>query len=131
MEDISVKLDGKEYKVQVEEIGSKKLRVHFDGKSYDVETKNQSEQEIVDEVVSQNSGASGKDFIKAPLPGTVVAINTKVGAKVSDGDSVVKLVAMKMENDIIAEKNGVVKEIRVKKNQSVEKDEILIVLGSF
>lgn len=128
MEEIIVKIDGKEYKVNIEEVGNGKIKVHFNGESYEVETKADIEKDIL-ETAKKKIEHEGKSVIRAPLPGTVVSINVKVGSKVSEGSSLVKLVAMKMENDIIAEKSGVVKEIRVKKNENVNKDDILVIIG--
>ncbi|MFH2028786.1 MAG: biotin/lipoyl-containing protein [Nanoarchaeota archaeon] len=127
MEDIIVTLDGKDYKVKVEENSEGKIKVHLNGKSYDVETKADIEKEIIWAGVKKSS-QEGKSAVVAPLPGTVVSINIKVGDVVKEGDSLLKLVAMKMENDIVAQKNGVVKEIRVKKNESVNKDDVLVVI---
>jgi biotin carboxyl carrier protein len=121
MEEIIVKLDGKEHKVKIEESNGK-VKVHFEGKSYDVETQSAIEKEVMEGIASKKADSSGNNIVKAPLPGTVVAINVKIGSKVQE------LVAMKMENDIIAEKNGIVKEIKVKKNDSVNKDDILVIL---
>jgi len=128
MEEITIKLDGKEHKVNVEEVGSGKIKVHFEGKSYEVETKADIEKGFMESIVPKKSSEEGKKIIKAPLPGTVVSISVKVGDKVNEGDSLIKLVAMKMENDIIAEKSGIIKEIKVKKNDNVNKDDILIVI---
>ena len=50
MEELTVNLDGKEYKVNVEEIGDGKIKVYFDGKSYDIETKSKKEEEILKEI---------------------------------------------------------------------------------
>ena len=127
MEELTVKLDGKEYKVNVEEVDNGKIRVHFDGKSYEVETKADIEEELL-QVGRKKIEQEGKNIVKSPLPGTVVSIDVKVGSKVSEGMSLLKLVAMKMENDIVAEKSGVVKEIRVKKNENVNKDDVLMVI---
>ena len=127
MEEITVKIDGKEHKVNIEEIGDGKIKVHHNGETYEVETKADIEKEIFD-VSKKKTEKSGKNIIKAPLPGTIATINVKVGARVTEGMSLLKLIAMKMENDILAEKNGVVKEIRVKKNESVNKDDVLMVI---
>jgi len=127
MEEIIVKIDGKEHKVNVEEAGNGKLKVHFNGKTFEVETKSQAQDILHDESSSELS-KEDKKIIRAPLPGTVVAISVKQGDAVKEGDSLLKLVAMKMENDILAECNGIVAEIKVKKNDSVNKDDILIIL---
>ena len=128
MEETTIKFDGKEYKVKIEEVGNGKIKVHFDGKSYEVETKAEIEKEIL-EVSHKKAEHGGASTVIAPLPGTVIVINVKVGSKVRKGDSLLKLVAMKMENDVVAEKDGIVKEIRVKKNESVNKNDILMIIN--
>ena len=62
------------------------------------------------------------------MPGTVFQVNVKKGDKVKEGDSLVKLIAMKMENDIIAPKSGTVKEVKVKKNDAVNKGDVLVII---
>ncbi len=62
------------------------------------------------------------------MPGTIYEVKVNKGEKVREGQSLIKLIAMKMENDIIAKRSGIVKEIKVKKNDSVSKDDILIVI---
>ena len=130
MEEIIVKVDGKEYKVNVDEVEDGKIRVHFEGQSYEVETKADIEKEILDTLEKKKKEGTGKTIVRAPLPGTVIVINVKVGSRVREGTPLMKIIAMKMENEIVAEQDGVVKEIRVKKNESVEKDDILLILES-
>tara|TARA_Y100001954_G_C15787023_1_gene593051 strand:- start:1041 stop:1511 length:471 start_codon:yes stop_codon:yes gene_type:complete len=64
--------------------------------------------------------------IKAPMPGRVLDIMLDIGVSVAKGESVLVLEAMKMENVIKSPTDGVVKRITVKKNQAVEKNEVLI-----
>ena len=61
----------------------------------------------------------------SPMPGTILKVNVKEGDTVKAGDSVVILEAMKMENDITAPKDGVVKKIFVNEKQTVAKCEAL------
>ncbi|MDR2971142.1 MAG: biotin/lipoyl-binding protein [Bacteroidales bacterium] len=80
--------------------------------------------------VSQAAAApSGGSFIKSPLPGVVLDLYVKVGDDVKPGQHVLMLEAMKMENNIDADKEGKVKEVRVKKGDSVMEGDILIVIG--
>ncbi len=58
--------------------------------------------------------------INAPMRGTIVDIKVKVGDKVSNGTVVAVLEAMKMENDIVSDKDGVVAAVCVNKGESVE-----------
>jgi len=126
MEELTIKIDGKEFKVKVEESSNGKLKVYHEEEVYDVETKEDIE---LFKESSEELDAKGKDIIRAPLPGIVVSVNVKVGDIVREGNSLMKLVAMKMENDILAEKNGIVKEVRVRKNDNVNKGDILVVIN--
>ncbi len=63
--------------------------------------------------------------VVSPMPGTILKVNVKVGDTVKAGDSVVILEAMKMENDITAPKDGVVKALFVDEKQTVAKGEAL------
>jgi biotin carboxyl carrier protein len=62
------------------------------------------------------------------MPGTVVAIDKKTGDAVEQGDKIMTIEAMKMENEIRAEKSGKIKEIRVSVGSSVLAKEVLAVI---
>ena len=68
------------------------------------------------------------EIVKAPLPGTITAINVEVGQEVKAGDAVVVLEAMKMANNIEAEKDGKITAICVKVGQTVLEEDPLIVI---
>jgi len=72
--------------------------------------------------------SSQKTKILSPLPGSIFAINIKVGDTIKEGDSLLILEAMKMENDITAEKAGVVSAIHVTLGQQVLQNDLLIEL---
>jgi biotin carboxyl carrier protein len=128
MEDITIKVDGKEYDVRVEETGDGKILVHCNGDVYEVESTQDTQASIFNRVKKEKIEDSGKCVITAPLPGTIYEVKVNKGEKVREGQSLIKLIAMKMENDIIAKRSGIVKEIKVKKNDSVSKDDILMVI---
>lgn len=73
--------------------------------------------------------AAGANCVVAPLPGTVTEVLVKVGDKVSAGQNVLKLEAMKMENCITAESAGTVKAVRVQKGAQVQGGDVLIELA--
>ena len=74
-------------------------------------------------------GKAGAVAIKAPMPGTILKINVKVGDTVKSGDVVCVLEAMKMENDICAPQDGVVSSIEVAQGASVATDAVLVTLA--
>lgn len=71
--------------------------------------------------------ASGGD-VDAPMPGLIVAVPVEEGQAVSQGQTVVILESMKMQNELKAPIDGVVTAIRVEAGQSVEKNQSLIVI---
>jgi len=68
------------------------------------------------------------DQIRASLPGKVIGIHAKVGQSVKMGDLVCLLEAMKMENELRAPRDGIIKEILVKEGELVELDQVLVTL---
>lgn len=66
------------------------------------------------------AAAAGSSSINAPMRGTIVDVKVKVGDKVTNGTVIAVLEAMKMENDIVADKDGVVASICVNKGEAVE-----------
>ena len=74
-----------------------------------------------------SASAGGKPVV-APLPGTINDIKVKVGDKVSAGDTVVILEAMKMQNNIEAETSGTVASINVNKGDAVMEGDTLVTI---
>lgn len=67
--------------------------------------------------------------VRAPLPGTVNAVNVTVGQKVTKGQCLIVLEAMKMENNINAECDGTVTAVSVNKGDSVREGSVLVTIG--
>lgn len=63
------------------------------------------------------------------MPGTIVNVKVAAGQKVAEGDVVVVLEAMKMENDIVAPCAGTIASIAVKKGDSVNSNDLLVVIA--
>jgi biotin carboxyl carrier protein len=74
------------------------------------------------------STTSGSGEIKAPMPGIIVSIAKAVGTRVSIGDNLLVIEAMKMENNIAATKAGTIKAINVKPGQEVNSGQLLLVI---
>ena len=68
-------------------------------------------------------------MVLAPMPGSVLDVLVKVGDRVQAGDTVAKLEAMKMENDIRASISGVITEVMVKKGDIVAVGDVLLVIS--
>lgn len=64
--------------------------------------------------------------IEAPMPGKIIDILVDVGSEVKEGEPIIILEAMKMQNEIASHVSGVVVSISVKKHDSVMKDDVLI-----
>ena len=68
--------------------------------------------------------------IKAPMPGKVLSVVVTEGDEVKKGDAILILEAMKMENVLKAEGDCIIKKVLVNKEESVEKNQVLIELDS-
>lgn len=71
---------------------------------------------------------SGEHVVKAPMPGLIIHVDVAEGNRVSAGQRLLVLEAMKMENDILADKDGVIKEVHVKKGDNVELGQALVTI---
>ena len=67
--------------------------------------------------------------VKSPMPGNVLKINVAPGQKVNEGDVLLILEAMKMENEVVSTKTGTVAQIVVDKGAVVETDSPLVVIA--
>ena len=144
MKEFKYTIDGKEYKVEISDINKETnvANVQVNGEAFEVEMEKPAEPEkkkvelgkpIAEDSKDDASTASADNVdtgkaIKAPLPGTITAINVNVGDEVKAGDALLVLEAMKMANNIEAEQDGKVTAICVKVGQSVMEDEALIVV---
>lgn len=71
---------------------------------------------------------SGEVAIKAPMPGLVVAVPVEIGQPIEEGDNLVILESMKMENELKAPRAGRVERISVGAGDSVERNQTLVVI---
>ncbi len=67
--------------------------------------------------------------LKAPMQGTIIKINVEVGSQVKKGQCVLLLEAMKLENEIVATADGTIKQILVTKGQTVNSQQVLLIIG--
>lgn len=79
--------------------------------------------------VSAAPALAAGEVVKSPMPGNILKINVTVGQKVNEGETLLVLEAMKMENEIAAPKAGTVAQIIVSKGAVVETGAPLIVIS--
>lgn len=76
---------------------------------------------------SSTASAEGTT-VTSPMPGTILNINVTNGQSVRAGEILLVLEAMKMENDIVAPSDGIVKQILVTKGSTVDTDQVLVII---
>ena len=149
MKEFTFKINGAEYKCAVEEIEAGKTNVTVNGKVYTVETeapaapapkpaakpapapapKPAAAPAPKAEAPKPAAAPAAGLQVKSPLPGSVIKVLVSEGQAVKKGDTLLTLESMKMENAIMAEADGTVKQIAVTAGQNVMQDDLLIVLG--
>ncbi len=103
-----VRVNGEEYEVEVVEVtGGEKKAFSVSGVRKVGESK-------------PAEGLRVTTTVRAPMPGRIVAINVKKGDEVRAGHVAVILEAMKMENEIPVEHNGVITQVYVEENDTVD-----------
>lgn len=149
MKEFVFKINGAEYKCAVEEIEAGKTKVTVNGKVYEVETEAPKAAPVAAKPAAVAAPAPKPAAapaapkaeakpaaaptaglqVKSPLPGSVIKVLVSEGQAVKKGDTLLTLESMKMENAIMAEADGTVKQIAVTPGQNVMQDDLLIVLG--
>jgi biotin carboxyl carrier protein len=143
MKEYKYKLNGNVYNVTIGDIEDNVAHVEVNGTSYNVEMEKAPKQATTPKPVvrpvaaapaaapaaaAPRPAAGGKGGVKSPLPGVILDVKVKVGDAVKRGQTVIILEAMKMENQINADKDGVVKELLVSKGESVLEGTDLIII---
>ena len=140
MKEYKYTINGNKYEVVVGDITDNIATLTVNGEEYTVEMEKQAEPEkkkpVVraavtasdDAPVANKATADKANAIKAPLPGVITDILVAEGDEVKAGDTVIVLEAMKMANNLAAEKDGKVTAICVKIGESVMEDDALVVI---
>lgn len=145
------KVQGVDYNVEIEEVSGNLAKVNVNGIPFEVELQQpiNAAQAITRPKVSAPKSAPAAapaaapsvatpaaapvagngTAVKSPLPGTITAVNVKVGDKVNNGDTVVVLEAMKMQNNIEAETTGTITSVAVSAGDSVMEGSVLVTIG--
>lgn len=138
-------INGNQYNVTIGDINDNIAQVEVNGTSYKVELEKAPAVAVKPAVVRQAvaptkpavqttvvnkpaPAAGGKSGVKSPLPGVILDIKVNVGDTVKKGQTIIILEAMKMENNINADKDGTVTAISVNKGDSVLEGSVLVTI---
>ena len=119
-----VTLNGKKYEVEVEE-GQATAQYVGVAEAPAAAAPAPAAAPVVEKRVAAPAPTGSGDAIRSPMPGTILKVNAVNGARVKAGDILFVLEAMKMENEIVAPKDGVITSVATQKGASVETDAIL------
>lgn len=135
-------ISGKQYEVEVQSFENDKAQVVVNGTQYEVDVEREKEEAkpvIAPRPAAPKAAAPAAapaaggnvDGVKAvaPLPGTIMQIYVNVGDQVKRGDKILMYEAMKMENNFLAEVDGVIKDIKVRVGDNVLQGAVLVVIG--
>ena len=152
MKDYSLKINGHNYSVQIDDVNEASTVAHVvvNGVDYEVESEGAkastvSKPQVAPAPKSANSAMitpstatpspriaaaapSTGYSVKCPLPGTVLSVKVAAGDTIAAGQTLVVLEAMKMENNIDADRGGVVKQVLVQQGATVMEGDVLIVI---
>lgn len=145
MKNYKLKINGNEYNVDINEVEGQEIKLDVNGTSYVVTVDQEIKQQrkpvarpaaAASQIAPAASGSVQKgnapaagNKVTTPLPGTILDVFVNVGDTVKEGQTVVLLEAMKMENNIEADTAGTVKEVKVRKGDSVLEGDVLVVIG--
>jgi len=135
MKKFKFKIKGHDYDVEILKFDEDIAHIDVNGTSYDVEVQRIFKQPKTPRLVRQEVQARRQDSkikktitktaghdVKIPLPGNIMQVFVKNGDEVKLGDKLVMYEAMKMENIIVAEKDGVIQSLTVQPGDTVLQD---------
>lgn len=147
MKEYKIKINGNEYAVAINNVEDGKAEVTVNGTDFlvDVEGMRPQKSTKTPKIVQPMAVPSGDSHpankktsppvsasagdLKSPLPGVILDVMVREGDAVKVGQKLMMLEAMKMENNIEADRDGVVKALKVRKGDSVLEGDVLITIG--
>jgi biotin carboxyl carrier protein len=137
MRSFKFNIKGQEYDVEIKNLDNKMAEVEVNGTLYQVELKQETRQSKTPILVRPEPAIpksahkfkkkiSGAYEVKTPLPGNIMHVFVKENEEVKKGDKLAMYEAMKMENTIYAEKDGIVTKIQVKPGDSILEGDVLM-----
>ncbi len=137
MKNYKFTINGNEYEVEMKNFEENIATIEVNGTEYDVEVHREMKTPKTPTLVRPavqtkrtdskiKKTISSAAAIKAPLPGNILSILVKEGQDVKKGEKLLVYEAMKMENDVLAEKDGTVGTIKVAVGDSVLQGDTLL-----
>ena len=119
--------DNKSYNLEVLESNNaqKEFIIKVNGNEYELKATDKYD-ELLSKMGIYRGAAAKVNELKAPMPGLVFDIKVEVGQEVAEGEPLMILEAMKMENVLKSPADVVIKSIEIKKQEAVEKNQVLI-----
>jgi biotin carboxyl carrier protein len=117
----------KSFDVELEkaDFNKREYVINVNSNSYTVKISNEIDQ-LIKEMGFTVGSSIKANSIKAPMPGIILSVNVEENQAVKEGETILILEAMKMENAITAPKDGIIKTIYAKSGETAEKGELLI-----
>lgn len=143
MKEYKYTINGNKYEVAINEVNETTATVTVNGEEFKVEWEKPVEEKptvkvqpvaakpatpVAAPTTAAPTTAVNGHAIKTPLPGVIIDVKVNVGDTVKKGDTVVVLEAMKMENNINADRDGKVTAIQVAKGDTVADGAVLVVM---
>ena len=125
MRKFNVTVNGQAYEVEVEEVGGVQTAAPVRAAAPVAAAPAAAAPKAAAPKAAAPAAAGAGDPIKAPMPGNILDVKAKVGDKVKNGDAIVILEAMKMENPIPAPRDGTLTSITVTTGATVEAGQVL------
>jgi biotin carboxyl carrier protein len=104
---------------------AKKFIIKVNGRRHEIHIKDRFDL-LLDKMGLNQAIARKMNDLRAPMPGLILYIKVQPGQEVKQGDPIMILEAMKMENILKAPGNGVVRAVKVRVRQNVEKNQVLL-----
>lgn len=138
MKEFKFVIDGHKFTTTVNELEGNMAEVTVNGTAFKVQIEKDqpaaaAQRPTAQQVVSaaqQGAAAGGVQVVKAPLPGSIIKVNIKVGDQVKVGDELLTMESMKMENSVKSEFAGVVKAVYAEPGKNVMQEDKLVEIAS-